>query len=100
MKLVARGRGWRWPLVVLELWSESGDLVAELPTALVLEIVLQHLRALALQERIRHEIGGPCDEEDLGGARLVGIPRKPLKAIKGRRLRGYLTGPDESRSGK
>lgn len=55
MELVARGRGWRWPLETLELWDGSTR-IADLPAALILSLVLHHLDGVALSAEVREAI--------------------------------------------
>ena len=87
LALVARGTGWKWPLGTLEVWEDTtNELVAELPAALVLQLVQHFLHGAELQARVH----ASRDLKPPMPAPSPIVPRKPLRAVT-RRLRGYTT---------
>ncbi len=80
--VAAWGDAWRRPLRALEVWSGAHELVATLPAELVLQLILHYLQGAALQERVRAQVATtplPLPPP---------VVRKPLRALRDRRLRG------------
>jgi hypothetical protein len=84
-----RGRGWRWPFREsdeLEVWSGTQECVGRIPAALLVQLVVHYLQGAALQESVRRALATQGAPALPGPAPLA---KKPLKAVNGRRLRGY-----------
>lgn len=87
MRLVARWReGWRREVAVLEVWSKREQrLLAEFDAAEVLLMLRHHLEGVELSARLRAHL----DVARVADPPVVPeLPRKPLRAVNGRKLRG------------
>jgi len=90
LKLVAYGRGWRWPLECLEIWRQ--ERVCDVPADLLTHMIQHYLTGLELLERFRGLLTGPRGDPGRPTPRpsltpATSLPR--LSGVRSRRLRGW-----------
>jgi hypothetical protein len=72
-------------LDAVEVWDDQHRLLGTFPSAIVMDVLLHHLRGALLAGAVREALAAlPVPEPILADPPL----RKPLRAVNGRRLRG------------
>lgn len=89
LKLVAYGRGWRWPLECLEVWRQ--DQRCDVPAEFLVQMIQHYLTGLELLDRFRMLLTGPRGDPirptpHLSVTSASSTPR--LVGVRSRRLRG------------